>query len=88
MTKDESIICSLDKIKRKIKIRSGDYMEAIGKDTISIDIKREKDISIKYSWHFLWIRTYLVWAKWWRNEASCISIEILAQSMIRRINPS
>ena len=42
MTKDENIFYSLDKIKTKIKIRNGDFMEATGKDTIAIDTKKGK----------------------------------------------
>ena len=42
MIKDENIFCSLDKIKTKIKIVNGDFMEATGKRTIATDIKKGK----------------------------------------------
>ena len=42
MTKDESIFYRLDKIKTRIKIGNGDYMEITGKDTNVIDTKKDK----------------------------------------------
>lgn len=46
MTENESIfLYSLDKIKAKIKIDSGDFMETTG---IVIDTKRIRDISMKF----------------------------------------
>ncbi|XP_062089469.1 uncharacterized protein LOC133796003 [Humulus lupulus] len=42
MTKNESIFCSLDKSKTKVKIGNGDFMEAVGKGTIVIDTKKGK----------------------------------------------
>ena len=42
MTKNESIFCSLDRSKTKVKIGNGDFMEAVGKGTISIDTKKGK----------------------------------------------
>ena len=42
MTKDESILCRLNKIKTRIKIGNGDYMEAIDKSTIAVDTKKGK----------------------------------------------
>ena len=49
MTKDESILCNLNKIKTKIKIGNGDFMEAAGKDTIAINTKRARDTLTMYS---------------------------------------
>lgn len=49
MTENESIfLYSLDKIKAKIKIDSGDFMETTGKGTIVIDTKRIRDTSMKF----------------------------------------
>ncbi|XP_062085823.1 uncharacterized protein LOC133791932 [Humulus lupulus] len=42
MTKNESIFCSLDKSKTKVKIGNGDFMEAVGKGTIVTDTKKCK----------------------------------------------
>ncbi|KAM6593184.1 hypothetical protein CsatA_000887 [Cannabis sativa] len=42
MTKNESIFCSLDRSKTKVKIGNGDFMEAVGKGTIAIDTKKGK----------------------------------------------
>ncbi|XP_062074885.1 uncharacterized protein LOC133778885 [Humulus lupulus] len=42
MTKNKNIFCSLDKSKTKVKIGNGDFMEAVGKGTIVIDIKKGK----------------------------------------------
>ncbi|XP_060959151.1 uncharacterized protein LOC133030429 [Cannabis sativa] len=42
MTKNESIFCSLDRSKTKVKISNGDLMEAVGKGTIAIDTKKGK----------------------------------------------
>ena len=39
MTKDETIFCNIDKIKTKVKIGNGEFVEAIGKDTIAVDTK-------------------------------------------------
>ena len=45
MTKDKSIFCYLSKIKTRIKIGNGDYMEATGKGTIAIDTKKGQEIN-------------------------------------------
>ncbi|XP_060960632.1 uncharacterized protein LOC133031207 [Cannabis sativa] len=42
MTKNESIFCSLDRSKTKVKSGNGDFMEAVGKGTIAIDTKKGK----------------------------------------------
>ncbi|XP_062118483.1 uncharacterized protein LOC133832115 [Humulus lupulus] len=42
MTKNESIFCSLDKSKTRVKIGNGDFKEAVGKGSIAIDTKKGK----------------------------------------------
>ncbi|KAL5567627.1 hypothetical protein UlMin_024202 [Ulmus minor] len=42
MTKDEIIFCNIDKIKTKVKIGNGEFVEAIGKGTIAVDTKQGK----------------------------------------------
>ncbi|KAL5562281.1 hypothetical protein UlMin_032028 [Ulmus minor] len=42
MTKDETIFCNIDKIKTKVKIGNGEFVEAIGKGTIAVDTTKGK----------------------------------------------
>ncbi|KAL5558135.1 hypothetical protein UlMin_034346 [Ulmus minor] len=42
MTKDETIFCNIDKIKTKVKIGNGEFVDAMGKGTIVVDTKKEK----------------------------------------------
>ncbi|KAL5556515.1 hypothetical protein UlMin_038751 [Ulmus minor] len=42
MTKDETIFCNIDKIKTKVKIGNGEFVDAIGKGTIAVDTKKGK----------------------------------------------
>ncbi|KAL5573510.1 hypothetical protein UlMin_023107 [Ulmus minor] len=42
MTKDETIFCNIDKIKTKVKIGNGEFVEAIRKCTIAVDTKKGK----------------------------------------------
>ncbi|KAL5570519.1 hypothetical protein UlMin_027094 [Ulmus minor] len=41
MTKDETIFCNIDKIKTKVKIGNGEFVEAIGKGTIGVDTNKK-----------------------------------------------